>query len=219
MEGHLYKVVNTVNGKVYIGKTYSTIGDRWARHKYDAFRLDPEGNYKYDFKFYRAIRKYGTDAFDIYDLGTFEESLLEEKEIEYIEICDSYRNGYNSTLGGDGNKLYGQISVDDIQQCIAIYDSGERIEFISKLLGLPYRDVAKIVRDNCTVRDNKYRSKPIAMLSEKREFQQEFESLYAVYKWLCKNYNPNVVIYNVYYLVKKAALSGNTAYGHKWKFI
>jgi len=31
--GVIYKITNTVNGKVYIGQTVSTISHRWNQHK------------------------------------------------------------------------------------------------------------------------------------------------------------------------------------------
>jgi hypothetical protein len=49
---------------------------------------------------YSAIKKYGVDNFEF--------SLLEEtnnpcqREKDYIVLYDSYHNGYNETLGGDG---------------------------------------------------------------------------------------------------------------------
>lgn len=100
MIGNLYIIKNTVNDKVYIGKTYNTIEQRFKEHKQDARRESRKHN-----KFQRAIRKYGEENFYIELLGQFEEGLLEDKEIEYIAKYDSYHNGYNSTLGGDSGKI------------------------------------------------------------------------------------------------------------------
>ncbi len=52
----IYKVINTVNHKIYIGQSKYTMQKRKAAHIYDA-------NHGCDFYFHRAIRKYGIDNF------------------------------------------------------------------------------------------------------------------------------------------------------------
>lgn len=58
---------------------------------------------KRNYKIYNAISKYGADNFYV---ETLEDNIpldkLNEKEIQYISLYDSYNNGYNSTPGGDG---------------------------------------------------------------------------------------------------------------------
>ena len=100
MIGNLYMITNDINEKVYIGKTYTPLSDRWKRHIKDTYRTDRNNNNK----FYNAIRKYGPEHFKIELIDKFEEGILEQKEQEYIAKYDSYHNGYNSTLGGDGIK-------------------------------------------------------------------------------------------------------------------
>lgn len=97
LTGNLYIIRNDVNEKVYVGKTYQSIEKRFKEHK----RAAREGK---PYKLYNAMRKYGIDKFHIELLGIFEKGVLEEKEIEYIAKYDSYYNGYNSTLGGDGGR-------------------------------------------------------------------------------------------------------------------
>jgi len=55
-----------------------------------------------DTKFYRAIRKYGENNFYIELLETTTIDNLNEREKYWISYYNSYKNGYNSTLGGDG---------------------------------------------------------------------------------------------------------------------
>lgn len=97
----VYKIINTINGKVYIGQAQD-IERRWNYHKYSA--LKGESNV-----LYKAMRKYGIDnfSFEVIEECSIEE--LNEKEIYYIEQYNSYihaenSNGYNMTLGGDGVK-------------------------------------------------------------------------------------------------------------------
>jgi group I intron endonuclease len=100
--GKIYKITNKKNGKVYIGLTTKTLLQRWKKHLYSSTR-----NFNNN-KFYNAINKYGSDAFKmelIQDrVVSFER--LKELEIEYIRIYNSYEQGYNSTIGGDGSVGY-----------------------------------------------------------------------------------------------------------------
>ena len=103
--GFIYKVTNTVNGKVYIGKTIHSIDWRWNTHLHSAYN---ERMGDYDVLFHRAIRKYGIDAFDVVEIEKCENAILGEREKYWIEQYDSYskENGYNCTLGGEGSIKY-----------------------------------------------------------------------------------------------------------------
>ena len=57
---YIYKITNVLNGKMYIGKTSSTIEERWKEHRHDATRKSKE--YR---PLYSAIQKYGADNFII----------------------------------------------------------------------------------------------------------------------------------------------------------
>ena len=131
--GYIYKVTNKKNGKVYIGQTMISIKIRWNRHKNHSFK--PNRN-DYNVKFHKAIRKYGTDSFEIEELEMFEAKdkqsllvLLNEAEINYINKFDSFNNGYNSTLGGSkGGGLRGKLN----SQSIKIKQYTEDGEFIKE---------------------------------------------------------------------------------------
>lgn len=70
MNGTLYRIFNTINGKSYIGKTYNSIYVRLKNHL----------NCSDDRPLYRAFRKYGTDYFSMEILGEFPEGELETQE-------------------------------------------------------------------------------------------------------------------------------------------
>lgn len=91
------------SGKSYIGQTTNEL-KRIQQHKRLAYNQNDRA---YNCKFYQAIRKYGWDSFDYKVLLTIisdnEQDLnrqLDEKEIYYIGLYDSYNNGYNMTIGG-----------------------------------------------------------------------------------------------------------------------
>lgn len=58
MFGHIYKITNKVNGKAYVGKTTDTVQVRWGEHLKDSKRKRCANR-----PLYRAIGKYGADAF------------------------------------------------------------------------------------------------------------------------------------------------------------
>jgi group I intron endonuclease len=94
----VYKITNQVTNKSYIGWTSQILDNRWLQHKKLAQKnLDNR-------PFYNAIRKYGTDCWTTEVLATTEDkTVAKQKEIEYIQLFESYDNGYNATRGGDGN--------------------------------------------------------------------------------------------------------------------
>ena len=49
------------------------------------------------------MNKYGADNFSIKVLEECSPEKSSEREIYWIEKLDTYHNGYNATLGGDGS--------------------------------------------------------------------------------------------------------------------
>ena len=93
-----YTITNTVNGKKYVGITSCQLQKRMREHKSEANR----GSNK---PLYKAMRKYGIDAF-VMDLVAEAASIDELKQIEVslIEALNTYfpnGAGYNLTLGGE----------------------------------------------------------------------------------------------------------------------
>ena len=106
----IYKFVNQINGKVYIG-----FDSKWPNR----VTVHKSASKKQDSKFYRAIRKYGWDNFipEIIYQSTDKEHTLNVMERFFIQQYDSFNNGYNSTLGGDGT--FGLILSDDAKRRIS----------------------------------------------------------------------------------------------------
>ena len=97
----IYKIVCSVNGKVYIGQTWKNIEHRWRAHINDAL-----GNYGNCVKLVRAINKHGKNNFSISiitQVGTQEDADITEQA--YIGVFDSLTNGYNIREGGAHGKL------------------------------------------------------------------------------------------------------------------
>ena len=93
----VYRVINKLDGRSYIGMTIRTLKKRKVQHLIDA------RNKKDNYHFHRAIRKYGEESFEwktIKKCKSIEE--LNQFEKVFITIYDTFCNGYNMTEGGDG---------------------------------------------------------------------------------------------------------------------
>lgn len=95
--GYIYKIMNTINNKIYIGKTTRTLQERFAEHIKNA--ESHENRYLYN-----AMNYYGYDAFIIEEIIEADDEALNELESYYISLFRSNNNkfGYNMTSGGDG---------------------------------------------------------------------------------------------------------------------
>ena len=95
MKGFIYIIRNTINNKVYIGQTRTSVNQRWSEH----LRHARYGNQVIN----RAMRKYGIDKFYIETLEICEVSELDKREIYYIDLYDSTdkSKGYNVSIGGN----------------------------------------------------------------------------------------------------------------------
>ena len=84
--------------KYYVGQTVGTMEQRAGKDGRGYRIFDETCNSK----FARSIRKWGWNAFEGRILEEVDEEDLNELEKFYIKYFDSYKNGYNTTLGGEG---------------------------------------------------------------------------------------------------------------------
>ena len=108
----IYKSVNTKTGKVYIG-----FDSDWPNR----VRIHKSASKKQNYKFYRAIRKYGWDNFEwsiIYQ-SKDKHYTLKQMETYFINDYNSMKNGYNSTLGGDGTLGRKRTKEERLKQSIS----------------------------------------------------------------------------------------------------
>lgn len=94
---YVYEIVCKNNDKKYIGITNNP-NRRFVEH----LKSIPDCNRK----LYRAIRKYGKDAFVMNIILIGSRNYCGEFEVKLIELYDTYNNGYNSSLGGEGTEHY-----------------------------------------------------------------------------------------------------------------
>lgn len=128
MEGYIYHITNKLNGKKYIGQTVNI--NRRKRVHFN--RLNNKNHHSP--KLQMAWNKYGEDNFD-FTYQTFIIKDIKELDIleqEEIKKYDSFNNGYNMTLGGDGAKVLSQKKQQQLLEALCVMtfykDMGHSIE-------------------------------------------------------------------------------------------
>ncbi|MBQ8625423.1 MAG: GIY-YIG nuclease family protein [Agathobacter sp.] len=94
----IYKITNITNGKAYIGQSIN-IEKRWRSEQNAAFEPNSAA---YEYPLQRAFRKYGLNNFTFEIIEECQQSELNNKEMYWIQHHNTFFNGYNQTLGGDG---------------------------------------------------------------------------------------------------------------------
>lgn len=106
----IYRIINTINGKSYVGQTTRDPECRFEEHLKDKSHC---------IKMVSAVIKYGREAFHLEILDeadSIEE--LNKKEIYYIQKFDSVNNGYNILSGGYNRNMPQHIK-DKISKTMA----------------------------------------------------------------------------------------------------
>ena len=134
--GYIYKITNTINNKLYIGKTINTIASRWGEHQKNFTSL------RDDMVIHKAMYKYGKEAFIIEEIEQCDNSIINEREQYWIAYYDTYNNGYNSTIGGDGAPKI------DREQVVSCWHNGMTITEICETIGTTRHTVSGILAAN-----------------------------------------------------------------------
>jgi group I intron endonuclease len=109
--GIIYKIVNNINNKIYIGQTTQLIKARFRDHcnlrksiEKSAIRC--------------AIKKYGKENFIITEIdNSINKEDLDKKEIFWINCYNSLcPNGYNLSLGGNGGGKMSSLTKEKISK-------------------------------------------------------------------------------------------------------
>lgn len=103
----IYKIVNKVNGKYYIGSSES-IYRRWNHHQKDL-----RAGCHYNNHLQRAWNKYGYENFEFVIIKKCDNDILLQEEQKYLDECKlEPKNVYNQTfLAGGGNLNQGKYFI------------------------------------------------------------------------------------------------------------
>lgn len=118
----IYIIYNNFDNQVYIGKTSRSIEERWKEHLRDYKKFPSR-------KLYNAFLNNGIENFFIEELKI---NATETDESSLIKEFDSYYNGYNSTLGGEGSPLYDI----DVKEAYSLYNKTEKLSLVAEYFGV-----------------------------------------------------------------------------------
>lgn len=177
--GYIYCISNDINDNKYIGKTVRSITERFQEHCRDYKKYSCEQR-----PLYNAMQKYGIEHFFVEQIEEVEISQLEEREQYWISKLNTYKNGYNATIGGDGHLLY------DYNAMANDYKDGMLVKEIAKKYGCDER-TATIALQACGLNGrvnatNKSKHK-IKQLDLNKNYVQTFDSQAEAADWLIKN--------------------------------
>ena len=210
---YIYQIQNDINGKLYVGKTEFSIEKRFKEHCNDAFKEISEKR-----PLYSAMKKYGIEHFHI---SLIEETdNPEEREKYWIEYLETFKSGYNATMGGDGKRYI------DYDLVVKTYNEVQNRNKTAKLLNISPDSVSNIL----TIKNIKILpfeevnrmalSKKVGMY-QKGDLIKVFSSLTDAGKFLQLNQltldkKIGSVVEHISQVCRNKRKS---AYGYQWKFL
>ena len=202
---YIYKIINDINQKIYIGKTEFSIEKRWNEHCNDYYKTSIEKR-----PLYSAMRKYGIKHFHIELIE--ETDNPEEREEQWIEYFHSFKDGYNATLGGDGKKyLDWDLVVETFKQTKSLSETARLVKCHPDTVG-------KIIKEkqlNYLINQHQT-GKLVNQYNLNGEYIQTFPSCLEAARFLKKLTNSYGAATHIADVCKNRR---KTAYGYIWKFI
>ena len=207
---YVYKIINTLNNKMYIVITTRDPKIRFEEHKRRAFQ---KNYYGYNYPIYNAIRKYGIENF-IFEViyKTDNEIEIYEKEQYYIQLYDTILNGYNISVGGEGHSKY------PTELILKYWEEGKTCTEIANILGCQITTISNRLKGNgidqeqiysrLSQTNKKNNSNPILQFDLNNNLIKEWNSSVEIEKIL--GYNSSNI---------RSCCRGKikTAYGYVWK--
>lgn len=180
---YIYKITNLVNGKEYIGQTSLSIQERFKQHIHDANK----GYYNHR-PLYNAFNKYGIENFIVEELEECNTEEVNQKEIEYINKFDTYSNGYNATLGGEGT-----VTID-YDKVLEKYRMGLSAGQIAKDMNHDIKQITRILKskgvskEEIVERGHDSQGRPLYKIDKKtNEILEKFDSVAKAAQYLKDN--------------------------------
>ena len=213
---YIYKITNNVTGMSYVGNTSYDIHKRWHEHCRDSKKARCAKR-----PLYQDMQKYGTDKFCIGIIEECEASIAQAREVYWINKLNTFRNGYNCTIGGEGK------SHVDYSALIKIYSETKSITQTAKMLEISIDTVSNFLHETNVKPPNKHEisvindmAKGVEAISLNGNTIERFDSIYSATQWIMDT-NPalqsrTAVRNNISRVCKN---KGQTAYGIMWRFI
>ena len=200
--GYIYKIQNLINDSVYIGQTVKTVKKRFQQH-----RNNYDKPYFSQLTLYKAFKKYGLENFSFEVIEETENEKLDEREKYWIDYYDSYKNGYNMTLGGRLIELYKW----DLQEIIDLYHIHKSARKVAEIIGCDHSTIDNLLNSNNIPRYSKGEQFNRIVCLEKQGVFEKFNSTREAAQWLIDNqYSKTKNIKSVRMMVTNAATNNKT---------
>lgn len=143
----IYKITNQINNHAYIGKTTRDLEIRISEHKRDSKKYLKQQ--QTSIPLYNAVARYGWENF-IFEIleDNIPDEDLNSRERYYINLYDTYYNGYNATLGGDGGRTNSKLNQPQVNEIIKILQDNNNLQPMIKIAQQFDIDKSVIVRIN-----------------------------------------------------------------------
>ena len=152
----IYAIRNILNGKMYIGKTeYANPAKRYKRHLIDAHKKRCKER-----ALYRAINKYGAENFEFQVLEEVSTENASQREQHYIALYNTYHNGYNETIGGDGTPYVHEKT----EEILRLYQEGYSIREITDIVHHDKTPITRIIKEHNIPIRHVYTNKPVVQI-------------------------------------------------------
>ena len=197
--GYIYKIQNLINGNVYIGQTVKPVEKRFQQH-----RNNYDKPYFSQLILYKAFKKYCLDNFSFEALEKVDNDKLDEREKYWIDYYDSYKNGYNMTLGGGSIELYKW----DLQEILDLYHLHKSARKVAEIIGCDHSTIDHLLNANNIPRYSRGEKFNKIVCLEKQGKVEKFNSTREAAQWLIDNHysktnKVKVVIASIGYAVRK----------------
>ena len=206
--GYIYCITNLINSKKYIGKTSTTIEERWKEHCNDSQKERCNKRPLYD-----AFNKYGIENFKIEQIEEVKDNnLLNEREIYWIKELETYGSkGYNATSGGDGKIFY------DHNEIIELANLGYTMQQISSKMECSKDTIVKVLKSH-GVKVRNGNAKLVAQYDLAGNYIQTFWGVLDAQEWLLNNGLTKSNRANT--SISKCCIGkAKQAFGYIWKYL
>ena len=213
MNGYIYKIINDINGKMYIGLCTTSIEQRFKTHCKDRNKESNKNR-----PLYRAMNKYGIENFHVELIEECDIDFLGEREQYWIQHYQTYHNGYNATLGGEGKPLYDhQLILEKLSECPYPVKVAKEIGCSTDIIS----DIAKANNIQTKNLGNEFLKKKVVYAVDKKtnEIIEEFESTVKAAEWCFEKKLTSKLTSGVRSHISECANNKRkSAYGYKWVY-